>query len=101
SQLFLSNRDGTFRDTARTAGVRNDRYAKGATAGDYDDDGDLDLFVSNIGKKRLYRNDGTARFEDVARAAGVEDAPRGRSFATWFFDYDNDGHLDLWVAGYS
>jgi len=100
SQLYLSNGDGTFREVAAAAGVRNDRYAKGATAGDYDDDGDLDLYVSNIGKNRLYRNDGRARFTDEAAKAGVEE-PSGRSFTTWFFDYDNDGHLDLWVGAYA
>ncbi|MSR60998.1 MAG: CRTAC1 family protein [Planctomycetes bacterium] len=100
SQLYLAKGDGTFRDVAAVAGVRNDRYAKGAAAGDYDDDGDLDLFVSNIGKNRLYRNDGHARFSDLAATAGVEE-PSGRSFATWFFDYDNDGRLDLWVGAYA
>jgi VCBS repeat protein/ASPIC/UnbV protein len=100
SQLFHSQGDGSFRDVSAAAGVRNDRYAKGVTAGDYDDDGDLDLYVSNIGKNRLYRNDGKARFEDVAPAAGVVE-PSGRSFATWFFDYDEDGRLDIWVAAYA
>lgn len=100
SRLFRAGGDGTFRDVAREAGVRNDRYAKGVAAGDYDDDGDLDLYVSNLGPNRLYQNDGRARFADVAQAAGVTE-PRGRSFGTWFFDYDNDGHLDLWVAAYA
>jgi len=79
--------------------VLNNRYAKGVTVGDYDEDGDLDLYVSNIGANRLYCNDGKMVFEDVAVRAGVEE-PVQRSFATWFFDYDNDGGLDLWVAGY-
>ncbi len=100
SQLYLSDGAGSFRDVAPAAGVTNDRYAKGVAAGDYDNDGDLDLYVSNIGKNRLYRNDGRARFEDVAQSARVEQ-PSLRSFATWFFDYDNDGWLDLWVGGYS
>jgi len=100
SQLFRNAGHGVFTDVAREAGVSNDRYAKGVAAGDYDDDGDLDLYVSNIGIKRLYRNDGKGRFADVAAQAGV-DGPAGRSFACWFFDYDEDGHLDLWVSGYS
>jgi len=79
--------------------VRNDRYAKGVAAGDYDDDGDLDLYVSNIGYNRLYRNDGSGRFADVAPQAKVLE-PSGRSFGCWFFDYDEDGHLDIWVNGY-
>jgi len=100
SQLYRSNGDGTFREIGAEAGVQNDRYAKGACVGDYDDDGDIDLYVSNIGVNRLYRNDGRSRFEDVALTAKVGD-PAGRSFACWFFDYDNDGGLDLWVGAYS
>jgi hypothetical protein len=100
SQLFQNAGDGTFVDVATEAGVRNDRYAKGVAAGDYDDDGDLDLYVSNIGYNRLYRNDGKGSFADVAPEAGVLE-PSGRSFACWFFDYDEDGHLDLWVNAYS
>jgi hypothetical protein len=100
SQLMLNDGSGVFGDMAAQAGVTNDRYAKGVAAGDYDDDGDLDLYVSNIGYNRLYRNDGKARFEDVAPEAGVLE-PSGRSFACWFFDYDQDGRLDIWVNAYS
>ncbi len=100
SQLFHNRGDGTFVDVATEAGVRNDRYAKGVAAGDYDDDGDLDLYVSNIGFNRLYRNDGQGSFADVAPEAHVLE-PAGRSFACWFFDYDEDGRLDLWVNAYS
>jgi tetratricopeptide (TPR) repeat protein len=100
SQLFRNDGRGGFTDVARQAGVRNDRYAKGVAAGDHDDDGDLDLYVSNIGLNRLYRNDGRGGFTDVAAEAGVEE-PSGRSFACWFFDYDEDGRLDLWVNAYS
>jgi len=100
SQLFLGGPEGVYREVGAAAGVRNDRYAKGVAAGDYDDDGDLDLYVSNIGKNRLYRNDGRGRFADVASEAGVLE-PSGRSFATWFFDQDEDGRLDLWVSAYA
>jgi hypothetical protein len=100
SQLFRNDGDGTFTDVAREAGVTNDRYAKGAAWGDYDDDGDPDLFVSNIGENRLYRNDGRGRFTDVAEQAGVAGDFR-RTFVPWFFDYDNDGDLDLLVADYA
>ncbi len=99
SQLFQNNGDGTFTDIARRAGVTNDRYAKGVTAGDYDNDGDLDLYVSNAGKNRLYRNNADGTFTDVADQLGVAE-PIGASFASWFFDYDNDGDLDLFVAAY-
>ena len=100
AQFYRSRGDGTFEERAKEAGVTNDRYAKGVTAGDYDDDGDLDLYVSNIGLNRLYRNEGDGTFEDVAEAAGVMGNPE-RHFAPWFFDYDNDGRLDLWVPGYA
>ena len=105
SQLFMNQGDGTFSDVAAAAGVTNDRLAKGVTAGDYDNDGDLDLYVSNIGKNRLYRNDsppgdgGAMRFTDVAEDLMVE-SPEGRSFAPWFFDFNNDGWLDLFVTAY-
>ena len=99
SQLFRNNRDGTFTDVAVEAGVTNDRYCKGVSAGDFDNDGDLDVYVSNQGANRLYRNDGNLHFTDIAREARVLE-PRQQSFATWFFDYDNDGWLDLFVAAY-
>lgn len=99
SQLFRNNGDGTFGDIAVQAGVTNDRYTKGATAGDYDNDGWVDLYVSNIGPNRLYRNNGNMTFSDVATSAGVTE-PSVRSFATWFFDFDNDGWLDIYVGAY-
>ena len=99
SQLFINNGDGTFTDRARGAGVTNDRYCKGVTAGDFDNDGDLDLYVSNNGPNRLYRNNGDLTFTDVTAGAGVAE-PSGRSFACWFFDYDNDGWLDLFVGAF-
>jgi len=99
SQYWRNRGDGTFANETQAAGVSNDRYAKGVAAGDYDNDGDLDLFVSNIGLNRLYRNKGDGTFRDVAHRAGVTGEPE-RHFATWFFDVDNDGWLDLWVGGY-
>ena len=99
AQLFRNNGDETFTDVAAQAGVTNDGYAKGVAAADYDNDGDLDLFVSNVGPNRLYRNDGDGTFADVAPELGVTGVPP-RSFAPWFFDYDNDGWLDLFVGAY-
>ncbi|RMH17580.1 MAG: hypothetical protein D6696_15475 [Acidobacteria bacterium] len=104
ANLFRNNGDGTFTDVARQAGVANERFAKGVAWGDYDNDGDPDLYVSNSGPNRLYRNDGpgaggTVTFTDVAAAAGVQE-PLGLSFACWFFDVDEDGDLDLFVADY-
>ncbi len=102
SQLFRNDGDGTFTDVAAAAGVENLRYAKAVAWGDYDDDGDADLYVSNHGVNRLYRNDGDGgggvTFTDVAPALGVTGPDR--SFASWFFDFDNDGDLDLFVADY-
>jgi len=100
SQLFRNDGPNGFVDVARGSGVTNDRFAKGVAWGDYDNDGDLDLYVSNIGRNRLYRNDFPRGFVDVAEPAGVVE-PAGRSFATWFFDVDNDGWQDLFVADYS
>jgi len=99
AQLFLNDGDGTFADAATPAGVTNDRMGKGVCAGDYDDDGDMDLYVSNIGRNRLYRNNGDGTFTDVAPELGVT-VPESRSFACWFFDYDNDTDLDLFVTAY-
>lgn len=99
SCLFRNNNDGTFTDVAAQAGVTNDRFCKGAAAGDYDGDGWIDLYVSNIGPNRLYRNNGDGTFTDQAERLGLIE-PVGRSFATWFFDFDNDSHLDIFVGGY-
>jgi Flp pilus assembly protein TadD len=97
-QLLHNRGDGTFADATAAAGVANRRYAKGVAWGDYDGDGDPDLYVSNVGPNRLYRNDGDGTFTDVAPDLGVEGPER--SFATWFFDVEDDGDLDLFVADY-
>ena len=102
ANLFRNSGGGTFTDVAAAAGVTNDRLAKGVTVGDYDNDGDLDLYVSNIGKNRLFRNDsrrGEMKFVDVAVELGLQE-PANRSFAPWFFDFNNDGWLDLFVTAY-
>lgn len=109
SQLFL-NRVGEgpdgrlrFQDVSAASGLVHVGFTKGVAWGDADDDGDPDLYVSNIGPNRLWRNDGTEgglRFTDVTAAAGVAE-PAAASFATWFFDADQDGDLDLFVADYS
>ncbi len=99
SRLFHNQGDGTFAEVTEKAGVENLRMAKGVAWGDYDGDGWPDLYVSNIGPNRLYRNNRDGTFTDVAAPADVA-GPGGRSFATWFFDYDNDGKLDLFDADY-
>ena len=100
SRLFRSNGDGAFTDVADAAGVANLRYCKGSAWGDYDNDGDPDLYVSNYAdENRLYRNNGDGTLTDVAPELGLTEPLE--SFPTWFWDYDNDGWLDLFVAGYA
>jgi tetratricopeptide (TPR) repeat protein len=96
-RLYHNGSDGRFIDVAMTAGVVNERFAKGVAWGDYDDDGRLDLYVSNRnGHGRLYHNEGDGTFRDVAPALGLTGA--GSGSACWFWDYDNDGRLDLYVS---
>ena len=97
-KLYRNNGDGTFTDVAESAGVANERFGKGVAWGDYDDDGRPDLFISNQGQgNRLYRNNGDCTFTDVAERLGVTE-PKF-CFSCWFWDYDNDGRLDLFVTG--
>ncbi|HVS18367.1 MAG TPA: VCBS repeat-containing protein [Planctomycetota bacterium] len=98
-QLFRNNGDGTFTDVAPQAGVAARRYVMGASWGDYDEDGDLDLYLSVMGPNLLFRNKGDGTFEEVAEALGVTHTLA--SFSTWFWDFDNDGHLDLYTSASS
>ena len=99
SQLFRNQGDGTFADVAAQAGVENLRYAKGVAWGDYDGDRFPDIYVSNAGHmNRLYNNNRDGTFTDVARELGVT-RPIA-SFPVWFWDWNNDGILDLFVAAY-
>jgi len=99
SQLFQNQGDGTFRDVAAQTGVKFYAFTKGVSWGDYDGDGFPDLYVSNYkSMNRLYRNQGDRTLKDVTLQAGV--AYPKNSFPAWFWDYNNDGALDLFVASY-
>jgi tetratricopeptide (TPR) repeat protein len=99
SQLFHNKGDGTFEDISHSAGIDQKAFSKGVTAADYDQDGYVDFYVSNLyGANNLYHNNGNLTFTDVARQAGVQ-APIV-SFSAFFLDYDNDGWPDLFVTSY-
>ena len=87
-----------FEDVTEKAGIGHDGYGMGAATGDYDNDGFLDLYVTNFGANVLYHNNGDGTFTDVTRAAGV--AVGRWSTSASFVDYDNDGLLDLFVGNY-
>jgi ASPIC and UnbV/FG-GAP-like repeat len=98
-RLFRNLGNGRFEQVAEQAGVDYVGYIKGTAWGDYDNDGDPDLYLSRMdGFKILYRNEGDGTFRDVTAETGTRGPPQ--SFGTWFFDMDNDGWLDLYVSGY-
>jgi len=88
----------SFRDVTSEAGVGYEGYGMGAAVGDYDNDGDPDLYVTHFGSNILFRNNGNGTFTDVTREAGVDD-PRWSTSAA-FLDYDRDGNLDLFLTNY-
>jgi ASPIC and UnbV/FG-GAP-like repeat len=99
SQLFRNKGDGTFEDVSHTAGLDALAFTKGAVGGDYDNDGYPDLYVSNFaGDNFLFHNNRNGTFTDVAKRLGVEKPLM--SFPCWFFDYNNDGLLDIFVASF-
>lgn len=101
NRLFRQNPDRTFTDVSELAGVTGATqggYSFGAAAGDFDGDGDADLYVTAYGGNTLYRNDGNGKFADATKTAGV--AGSGWSSSAGWFDYDNDGDLDLFVGRY-
>ncbi|MFI5127814.1 MAG: CRTAC1 family protein, partial [Candidatus Acidiferrales bacterium] len=100
SALYRNNGDGTFTDVTAKAGVGAEGlFGMGVAVGDYDNDGYPDLLVLGYGRCILYHNNGNGTFTDVTARAGVENAGRWASSAAWF-DYDNDGRLDLVIANY-
>jgi enediyne biosynthesis protein E4 len=96
--LYRNDGKGHFTDVSAAAGVRDFFWGFGVAAGDYDNDGDIDLYVTAWGPNRLYRNNSDGTFTEVARESGVDDDRFGTSAA--FLDYDGDGALDLFVANY-
>lgn len=105
NHLYHSEGNGTFTDVTTKAGVGDPSYSIGTVVADYDNDGDPDLFVTNYGPNVLYRNNGDGTFTDVTAKAGVQGPEKLKEFPTWslhgaFFDYDQDGWLDLYVGNY-
>ena len=99
AQLFRNRGDGTFEDISHKAGIDRVAYSKAVVAADYDNDGYVDFYVSNLnGNNFLYHNNHDGTFTEVAAQAGVQKP--WQSFPAWFFDYDNDGYPDLFVSSY-
>lgn len=98
NKLYNNAGDGTFRDVTTGSGADDTGYGMGVASADYDNDGDTDLYVTNVGANVLLQNNGQGRFTDVTQTANVGDAGWGTSAA--FFDADNDGDLDLFVLNY-
>jgi len=98
NRLYKNNRDGTFTDVTEKAGLQGRLYGMGVGTGDYDNDGNMDLLVTNLGGNVLYHNNGDGTFTDVTAKAGVGGS--GWCTGACFVDYDRDGHLDLIVSRY-
>jgi enediyne biosynthesis protein E4 len=98
NRLYRNNGDGTFTDVTEAAGVQGHSYGMGVAAGDYDNDGNVDLLVTNLGGNILYHNNGDGTFTDVTARAGVGGS--GWCTGACFVDYDRDGRLDLIVTRY-
>jgi hypothetical protein len=100
NRLYKNNRDGTFTDVTKKAGLERVAWVSGVCVGDYNNDGFDDLFLSCWGQNILYRNNGDGTFTDVTKQAGLLHAgPRWGAGCT-FVDYDRDGFLDLFVSTY-
>ncbi len=100
NHLYRNRGDGTFTDVTQASGLGASGWGQGVCAGDIDNDGYEDLFVTYFGRNRLYRNKGNGTFEDISAASGTRDPADRWSTGCAFFDYDRDGRLDLIVANY-
>jgi len=100
AHLYHNNRDGTFADVTAGSGLTAVGWASSVCAGDYDNDGRLDLFITYYGRNVLYHNDGDGRFTDVTARAGLPSTGTRWGSGCTFVDYDRDGRVDLFVANY-
>jgi enediyne biosynthesis protein E4 len=104
NRLFRNNGDGTFTDVTEKAGLQGIGYSMGVAAGDYDNDGFVDLYVTGVNRNQLFHNNGDGTFTDVTEKAGVggfvPKLGKAWSVAAGWFDYNNDGRLDLFVVNY-
>ena len=98
-KLYRNNRNGTFTDVTKSAGLDVEMYGMGVAVGDYNNDGFPDIFITCVGQSRLFRNTGKGTFVDVTKAAGLLNKQGFSTSAVWF-DYDRDGLLDLFVCNY-
>jgi hypothetical protein len=98
-KLYRNNRNGTFTDVTRSAGLDIEMYGMGVAVGDFNNDGFEDIFVSCVGQSRLFRNSGKGTFVDVTRSSGLF-GHQGFSTSALWLDYDRDGLLDLFVCNY-
>jgi hypothetical protein len=100
NRLYRNNGDGTFTDVTEKAGVQGAYFGMGVAAADYDNDGWVDLFVTGVNGCQLFHNNGDGTFTDVTAKAGLAEAHWKWATSAGWFDYDNDGLLDLFVTNY-
>ena len=100
NHLYRNNRNGTFTDVTEKAGLVRHGWGQGVCVGDYDNDGNLDLFVTYYGRNVLYHNNGNGTLTDVTRESGLLQPEEHWNTGAAFLDYNRDGHLDLFVSNY-
>ena len=98
-QLYRNNRNGTFSDVTKAAGLDVEMYGMGVAVGDYNNDGFPDIFITCVGESHLFRNTGKGTFVDATKSSGLA-GKSGLSTSAIWFDYDRDGLLDLLVCNY-
>ena len=100
NHLYRNNRNGTFTDVTAKAGLIRHGWGQGVCVGDYDNDGNLDLFVTYFGRNVLYHNNGDGTFTEVTRESGLLQSEEHWNTGAAFVDYNRDGYLDLFVSNY-